>query len=791
MGCCSGEVEPEKTPNGDVVLVDQIRADRKCTDLLFLLLFFLFWVGMLIVGFTGFSEGNVNRLLYGIDYHANLCGQSNSVSTNGTANGTVVANGTGADFSNREQLFYYDLTSLASSVSSVDSLTSIPVSTLKTVCVNGCPTDFIPYDDLMGMLASASFASSSELLVDSAMSSIKKNYAEYMDDKYWYCEYYKYTGAALAADVVVDEWSSQYFANLSNAEMITSIKMVDGPCYPTYLKFSDFINYCVPSIPQNMVDFFNSKPPPPPGNSTTAPPPPENTTSSPTATSSSDATSAPTAGNSTDSSEFASAEYYDNLKTALNYLTDARDYLETYITDIYKGWAVILVAGVLGGVVLSMIWMTVIRYAVGFMAWGTLLFINLLFIMIAVFCALKAGLIDTDNQIGDQLGEVDSGGVTDVTDNDKKVFEVATYITVGLAVVVFLFTLLLAKRIKVAIAVLKVASQAVSTMPMILFFPLVQFAMLVGLMVWWIAVVAGLYSAGDVSEKEGGGYDLAWDETLRYMMLYHLFGLLWTNQFIVGFGLMVVAGAIANFYWTAGDTNLMPAAPVMGSMRRTARYHLGSIALGSFLVAVIQFIRLVLEYIDRKTKNMQEANPIYKYLMCIVKCCMWYLEKIMKFINRNAYIMVAIKGKNFCKSAITAVALLVENVLRLAAVNIVGDSLIFLGKLMVMLGAGVIAFLMTDLDIYTDPAEKTYLSSPLMPIILSCLIAFFIADIFFQVYEMAVDTILLSFCEDCSQNDDHPKFAPPLLAAAIGQSKELQSRGKGSVANHAPGAEST
>ena len=41
--------------------------------------------------------------------------------------------GTGADFSNRDQLFYYDLTSLASSVSSIDSLTSIPVSTLKTV----------------------------------------------------------------------------------------------------------------------------------------------------------------------------------------------------------------------------------------------------------------------------------------------------------------------------------------------------------------------------------------------------------------------------------------------------------------------------------------------------------------------------------------------------------------------------------------------------------------------------------------------------------------------------------
>jgi hypothetical protein len=33
-----------------------------------------------------------------------------------------------------------------------------------------------------------------------------------------------------------------------------------------------------------------------------------------------------------------------------------------------------------------------------------------------------------------------------------------------------------------------------------------------------------------------------------------------------------------------------------------------SIALGAFLVAVIQFVRVLLEYIDRKTKEMQEAR---------------------------------------------------------------------------------------------------------------------------------------------------------------------------------------
>jgi choline transporter-like protein 2/4/5 len=71
---------------------------------------------------------------------------------------------------------------------------------------------------------------------------------------------------------------------------------------------------------------------------------------------------------------------------------------------------------------------------------------------------------------------------------------------------------------------------------------------------------------------------------------------------------------------------------------------LGSIALGSLIVAVIQFIRFLLEYIDQRTKAIQAGNPVYKYIMCCMKCCVWYFEMIMKFINRNAYILVAVKG---------------------------------------------------------------------------------------------------------------------------------------------------
>jgi hypothetical protein len=43
--------------------------------------------------------------------------------------------------------------------------------------------------------------------------------------------------------------------------------------------------------------------------------------------------------------------------------------------------------------------------------------------------------------------------------------------------------------------------------------------------------------------------------------------------------------------------------------------------------------------------------PVVKFFMCCIKYCMWYLEKVLKFINRNAYILVAVKGYSYCYSA--------------------------------------------------------------------------------------------------------------------------------------------
>ena len=77
------------------------------------------------------------------------------------------------------------------------------------------------------------------------------------------------------------------------------------------------------------------------------------------------------------------------------------------------------------------------------------------------------------------------------------------------------------------------ASQAVGHMPALMLFPLVPFLVELALVGWFVVVGALLFSAAEVTANPTGGYDMVWNENLRYMMAYHLFGLLWTNQFLV------------------------------------------------------------------------------------------------------------------------------------------------------------------------------------------------------------------------------------------------------------------
>ena len=79
-------------------------------------------------------------------------------------------------------------------------------------------------------------------------------------------------------------------------------------------------------------------------------------------------------------------------------------------------------------------------------------------------------------------------------------------------------------------------------------------------------------------------YEYEWKDNQLAMIIYHFFGLLWTTNFVLGVSNVIIAGAVGSYYWSGGDSKLLPRRPLRSSIYRTFRYPLGSIAFGSFLV---------------------------------------------------------------------------------------------------------------------------------------------------------------------------------------------------------------
>ncbi|CAN0589016.1 unnamed protein product, partial [Ectocarpus sp. 12 AP-2014] len=65
------------------------------------------------------------------------------------------------------------------------------------------------------------------------------------------------------------------------------------------------------------------------------------------------------------------------------------------------------------------------------------------------------------------------------------------------------------------------------------------------------------------------------------------------------------------------------------------RFHTGTAAFGSLIIAIIKTIRAMLTYMQKKLQK--SGSKAAQAVLCCLSCFFWCLEKCVKFINKNAY----------------------------------------------------------------------------------------------------------------------------------------------------------
>ncbi|XP_041641200.1 choline transporter-like protein 2 isoform X2 [Cheilinus undulatus] len=495
-----------------------------------------------------------------------------------------------------------------------------------------------------------------------------------------------------------------------------------------------------------------------------------------------------------------------------NVVVEARQVAMRIFEDYTQSWHWILL-GLVIAMVVSLIFIVLLRYLAGVMVWVMIVLVILvigygIFHCYMEFASLK-GEPGADVTIRDLGLQTDFSVYLQI----RQTWLAFMIILAIVEVIIILLLIFLRKRILIAIALIKEASRAVGHVMSSLFYPMLTFALLAVVIAYWAITAVFLSTSNEQVYKVFNNSECEYSretcdpktfntsnasvqcpdaeclfafyggETLyhKYLILfqfYNVFLFFWCANFVTALGQVTLSGAFASYYWAFKKPEDIPAYPIFSSLGRALRYHTGSLAFGSLILSMVQVIRVILEYLDHKLKGAQ--NKFAKFLLSCMKCCFWCLEKCIKFLNRNAYIMIAIYGKSFCPSARDAFFLLMRNIIRVAVLDKVTDFLLFLGKLLIVGIVGIFSFFFFSGRIKAVEDAAPSLNYYWVPILTLVVGSYLIAHGFFSVYAMCVDTLFLCFCEDLERNDgssERPYFMSPELHEILSKTKRLEEDG--------------
>ncbi|TRY90050.1 hypothetical protein DNTS_031571, partial [Danionella cerebrum] len=360
----------------------------------------------------------------------------------------------------------------------------------------------------------------------------------------------------------------------------------------------------------------------------------------------------------------------------------------------------IIVGLCLLALVLSMILMVIIRYISAVLVWilTALVVLGGTSVLWWLFIDYRMTMNETVSRDLQETEEA-SENIKAINDHAHGLLIYAVSATVFTCILLLLM-LFMRKRVALTIALFHVAGKVFIHLPLLALQPFCTFLALSLFWIYWIMVLLFLGTTGNPEKNnETGLVEFRLTGALQYMTWYHAVGLIWISEFILACQQMTVAGAVVTYYFTR-DKSKLPVTPILSSVLRLVRYHLGTVAKGSFIITLVKIPRLILIYIHNQLKGKENALARCMLKACI--CCLWFLEKCLNYLNQILIVTC------------TAFA-------GVLALNYQGD--------------------------YTEWV---------VPLLIVCLFAFLVAHCFLSIFEIVVDVLFLCFAIDTKYNNGTP-----------------------------------
>jgi hypothetical protein len=119
----------------------------------------------------------------------------------------------------------------------------------------------------------------------------------------------------------------------------------------------------------------------------------------------------------------------------------------------------------------------------------------------------------------------------------------------------------------------------------------------------------------------------------------------WVAQVVKNIVHVTCAGTYATWYFLF-NTGSMPSNPSIKAFKRATTYSLGSICMGSLIIAILQTIKFMLQQ-----ARSNRGGGIGAILAACAVCLLGCIESLVRYFNMYAFTQVAVYGKTYCQAA--------------------------------------------------------------------------------------------------------------------------------------------
>ena len=235
-----------------------------------------------------------------------------------------------------------------------------------------------------------------------------------------------------------------------------------------------------------------------------------------------------------------------------------------------------------------------------------------------------------------------------------------------------------------------------------------------------------------------------------YELVVPLFGCWWVFQFMLACEYIIIAGALADWYFKCQRNSCCP---TMATTLYVLRYQLGTAAYGSLIVAAVVAVTSIVQGAS-SFKHLIKGLIFIREKCCrtydvVARNCCSYLANFFSIVNINAYVCAAIFGTSFYKSGERALVLLAK---KHPSTLLPGWSqIIFLlsSQIAVAIFTAIVAF--TYFRYRLGP--ETSIFDTLLLVSVAGIMAFMIARVFFNVYGQTLTTMVFCYVEDAIRHN--------------------------------------